>query len=60
MPGKAKHYVFTSDVDLHRPKKARRNEKDKLLSVVEARSNDQQTSALDTELRLPDKSLEPH
>ena len=30
------------DVDLHRPKKARGNEKDKLPSGVEPRSNDQQ------------------
>ena len=42
------HHSF--DVDLHRPKKARGNEKDKLPSGVEPRSNDQQTSTPDTEL----------
>ena len=54
------HVVFTFDVDLHRPKKARGNEKDKLPSGVEPRSNDQQTSTPDTEPRSPDKSLSPH
>ena len=39
----------------------RGNEKDKLLlSGVKTRSNDQQTSTLDTEPRSPDKSLSPH
>ena len=40
---------ITFDVDIHRPKKARGNEKDKLPSGVGPRSNDQQTSTLDTE-----------
>ena len=52
--------VFTSDVDLHRPKESRGNERDKLPSGVEPRSNDQQTSTLDTEPQSPDKSLSPH
>ena len=52
--------VFSFDVDLHRPKKARGNEKDKLPSGVEPRSNDQQTSTPDTEPRSPDKSLSPY
>ena len=44
--------VFTFDVDIiHRPKKARGNEKDKLPSGVESRPNDQQTSTPDTEPR---------
>ena len=47
-------------VDLHRPKKARGNEKDKPPSGVEPRSNDQQTSTVDTEPQSPDKSLSPH
>ena len=53
-------YIFSFDVDLHRPKKARGNEKDKLPSGVEPRSNDQQTSTPDTEPRSPNKSLSPH
>ena len=43
------------NVNLHR---SRGNEKDKLLSGVKPRSNDQQTSTLDTE--PPDKSLSPY
>ena len=52
--------LLTFDVDLHRPKKARGNEKDKPPSGVKPRPNDQQTSTLDTEPRSPDKSLSPH
>ena len=48
------------NVDLHRLKKSRGNEKDKLLSGVKPRSNDQQTSTPDTEPQSPDKSLSPH
>ena len=44
-------FIFTFDVNLHRPKKARGNEKDKLPSGVERRSNNQQTSTLDTGMR---------
>ena len=51
-PGKD---VFSFDVELHRPKKARGNEKDKPPSGVEPRSNDQQTSTPDTEPQSPDK-----
>ena len=38
--------LFTFDVEIHRPKEARGNEKDKLPSGVKPRSNDQQTSTL--------------
>ena len=45
--------------DLNRPKKSKENEKDKLSSGVEPRSNDQQTNTLDTEPQSPDKSMPP-
>ena len=48
------------DVNIHRPRRSRGNEKDKLRSGVKPRSNDQQTSTPDTEPRSPDKSLSPH
>ena len=48
------------DVNIRRPRRSRRNEKDKLLSRVEPRSNDQQTSTPDTEPRSPEKRLSPH
>ena len=45
------------DVNVHRPRRSRRNEKNKLLSGVEPRS---QTSTPDTKPRSPDKSLSSH
>ena len=41
--------VLNFDVNIHRSKRSRRNEKDKLPSGVEPRSSDQQTSTADTE-----------
>ena len=52
--------IIKFDVNIHRPKRSRGNEKDKLPSRVEPRSNDQQISTLDTEPQPPDKSLSPH
>ena len=51
--------ILEFDVNKHRPKRSRGNEKDKLPSGVEPRSNDQQTSTPDTEPRSLDKTSFP-
>ena len=47
------------DVNIHRPRQSRGNEKDKLLSRVEPRCSDLQSSTPDTEPQSPNKSLSP-
>ena len=49
--------VFTFDVEIHRPKKARGNEKDKVPSGVKSRPNEQQTSTPDTEPRYKETNF---
>ena len=54
------HVYFQCWCRLTKAEEIKREWKDKLPSGVKPRSNDQQTSTLDTEPWSPDKSMSPH